>query len=92
MLSIVLNVVTEGHARARCGSIINMNDDDNDGISEYIFDRIEKTGVAVVTVADGTMFGFSLEMLKRMVADAEASPSKSVIAFVQRDQRKKVAA
>ena len=67
-----------------------MSEDDKIEVTDpgrELIDRIESEGVSVASVSDGHVFGFSVGVLKRMLADAEAAEGKKVIVFVKTPSR-----
>lgn len=64
-------------------------DDSMIDVQEVLFDRIERDGVGVITVEDGTIFGFTAAVLRRLLSDAESREEQKVIVFVKRGDQKK---
>ena len=49
-----------------------------------IFDRVEKDGVAVSSVSDGWVFGFTDVVLEKLLQDARESEKRAVMLFVRK--------
>lgn len=53
-------------------------------VFENLIDRVEKEGVSTAEVDDGRIIIFTVPVLRRLLADAEASPKQKAIVFIRK--------